>query len=274
MEVPLQISKPTQQVQGSFCFAFDCSMTLQLRRILWSKDSNPAFSTPRPYEDVRARSNHIFSNANFFILFCSFDFADMTRKSEFMYRSPAFFFVRHAPTFTHDTRCCSSRDRISNRITYSKLQTSASIHPDVTMPAVWMPENTGVQPRRLVGHDFKVVFQPLNLKLRDHLNIVLGLLLLKEIKRSSWPRYEFNSGKWMQCSRLLYHLPLLTCSVAWCWLLILLSCDDSTLPSPPAAAGITYIGLIISTDCRPWHFARLTIAYICSWMVRDCDAHM
>ena len=44
-----------------------------------------------------------------------------------------------------------------------------------------MPENTGVQPRRLVGHDFKVVFQPLNLKLRDHLNFVLGLLLLKEI---------------------------------------------------------------------------------------------
>ncbi len=159
-----------------------------MRRILWSKDSNPSFWARGPHEDVRAKSNHIFNNANFSFLFCSFVFVDTTRKSELMYQCPAFSFLRHAPTFTHVTRCCSS-----NR-TYIPNYSHQHPHIPVTMPAVRMPKNTGMQPRRLVGHDFKVVFQTLNPKLRGHLNFVLGLLLLEEIKRSSWLRYKFNRG--------------------------------------------------------------------------------
>ena len=119
--------------------------------------------------------------------------------------------TRHAPNLTF--QCCTLRSTPRRHISYDTHQPSL-VTRDVTShashiairtytphfthqhplsftspcPPVRLPENAGLQPRSLVAHDFKVVFQTLNPKLSDYLNRVLGLLLLADTKRFSWPR--------------------------------------------------------------------------------------
>ena len=94
----------------------------------------------------------------------------------------------------HSSRVMSHLTHLTSQFAHILPTSNISIHCSSPCPPVRLPENTGLQPRSLVAHDFKVVFQTLNPKLSDHLNRLLGLLLLVDTKRFSWPRYQFNRG--------------------------------------------------------------------------------